>query len=221
MLGVALAETLARPTGRRIVRRPARFVLVAEIVVLVIVGALPPQVPDQVVTAAIAFMSALQVSTFRSLRGIDCSSTLTTSNLRTLVAKAYLWCADHDATARRQAARIGAVVAGFGVGAAVGALAPIFWSSCGVDDSGHAGPRARRHRHGNGDPLPPKAVRGSMRPESTPTNLPGLEAPYGIETIDDHSDQDNGPGRTAQRSHSHETERGGASGSCHGGYQVR
>jgi uncharacterized membrane protein YoaK (UPF0700 family) len=122
MLGVALAETLARPTGRRIVLRPARFVLVAEIVVLLIVGALPPQVPDQVVTTAIAFTSALQVSTFRSLQGIDYSTTLTTSNLRTLVAKAYLWRADHDVTAGRQAARIGAVVAGFGVGAAVGAL---------------------------------------------------------------------------------------------------
>jgi uncharacterized membrane protein YoaK (UPF0700 family) len=50
------------------------------------------------------------------------STTLTTSNLRTLVAKASLWRTDHDVTARRQAARIGAVVAGFGVGAAVGAL---------------------------------------------------------------------------------------------------
>jgi uncharacterized membrane protein YoaK (UPF0700 family) len=157
MVGVALAETLARPTARRIVRRPARFVLVAEIVVLVIVGALPPQVPDQVVTAAIAFTSALQVSTFRSLQGIDYSTTLTTSNLRTLVAKAYLWRADHDATARRQAARIGAVVAGFGVGAARGSrMHPYLWSSCGVGGSGHADPRARRHRHGNGDPLPPK-----------------------------------------------------------------
>src|SRR3984885_11036617 len=43
LLGIALAEMLARPAGRRIVRRPARFVLVAEIVVLVIVGALPPE----------------------------------------------------------------------------------------------------------------------------------------------------------------------------------
>ena len=111
MLGVALAETLARPAGRRIVRRPARFVLVAEIVVLAIVGALPPQVPDQVVTAAIAFASALQVSTFRSLQGIDYSTTLTTSNLRTLVAKAHRWCVEHDAQAGRQAARIAAVVA--------------------------------------------------------------------------------------------------------------
>lgn len=73
-------------------------------------------------TAAIAFTSALQVSTFRSLQGVNYSTTLTTSNLRTLVAKAYLWRADHDATTRRQAARIGAIVAGFGVGAAVGAL---------------------------------------------------------------------------------------------------
>jgi hypothetical protein len=31
----------------------------------------PPQVPDQVVTAAIACTSALQVLTFRSLQGID------------------------------------------------------------------------------------------------------------------------------------------------------
>ena len=43
MLGVAVAETLARPATRRIVRRPARFVLGAEIVVLIVVGALPRQ----------------------------------------------------------------------------------------------------------------------------------------------------------------------------------
>ena len=122
MLGVAVAETLARPAARRIVRRPARFVLGAEIAVLITVGALPRQVPDQVVTAAIAFTSALQVSTFRSLQGIDYSTTLTTSNLRTLAAKAYLWRADHDVTAGRQAARISAVVASFGAGAGVGAL---------------------------------------------------------------------------------------------------
>lgn len=48
---------------------------------------------------------------------------------------------------------------------------PFFWSSCGSGGSGHAGPRARRHRHGNGDPLLPKAVRGSMRPESPRTTF--------------------------------------------------
>src|ERR1700689_3340604 len=43
MLGVALAETLARPAARPAFRRPAGTVLVAKTVVLVIVGALPPQ----------------------------------------------------------------------------------------------------------------------------------------------------------------------------------
>jgi uncharacterized membrane protein YoaK (UPF0700 family) len=38
MLGVALAETLAQPAVRRIVRRPTRWVLIAEIVVLAAVG---------------------------------------------------------------------------------------------------------------------------------------------------------------------------------------
>lgn len=83
MLGAALAETLARPTGRRIVLRPARFVLVAEIVVLLIVGALPPQVPDQVVTTAIAFTSALAIAWVTARPGV--SSTIlgarTTSQL--------------------------------------------------------------------------------------------------------------------------------------------
>jgi hypothetical protein len=162
MLGIAVAETLARPTARRIVRRPARFVLATEIVVLIVVGVLPRQVPDQVVTAAIAFASALQISTFRSLEGVDYSTTLTTSNLRTLVAKAYSWRADHDVTAGRQAARISAVIAGFAVGAGVGALCTHFFGPTGgVGGSGHAGPRARRHRHRNGDPLPPRPVRGS------------------------------------------------------------
>jgi uncharacterized membrane protein YoaK (UPF0700 family) len=73
------------------------------------------------------WQAALQISTFRSLQGIDYSTTLTTSNLRTLVAKAYRWRADHDATAGRQAARIAAVVTGFGVGAAVGALCTRFF----------------------------------------------------------------------------------------------
>jgi uncharacterized membrane protein YoaK (UPF0700 family) len=127
MLGIAVAETLARPAARRMVRRPARFVLGAEIVVLIVVGALPRQVPNEVVTAAIAFTSALQISTFRSLQGVDYSTTLTTSNLRTLVTKAYRWRADHDVTAGRQAAGISAVIAGFGVGAGVGALCTHFW----------------------------------------------------------------------------------------------
>jgi hypothetical protein len=154
------------------------LVLVAEIVVLVIVGALPAQVPNQVVTAAIAFTSALQVSTLRSPQGVDYGTTLTTSNLRTLVAKAYRWCADHDATAGRQAARIGAVVAGFGVGAGVRALCTHFLvhMRCGLQRpcwSSRSPPSTS-----NGAPLPPKAAganAATTRPhEMEQTRVSGL-----------------------------------------------
>lgn len=122
LLGVALAQTLAQPAVRKVVRRPTRWVLVAEIVVLAAVGARPGWVPRQVVPGVIAFAAAVQVSTFRSLNGVEYSSTLTTSNLRTLTAKVYQWRAGHDAASRRQAAVLACIVVAFAVGAGVGGL---------------------------------------------------------------------------------------------------
>ena len=83
MLGVALAQLLAQPTVRRIVRRPTRWFLIVEIAVLAAVGVTSGSVPSRVVPGVIAFAAAAQVSTFRSLDGVEYSSTLTTTNLRT------------------------------------------------------------------------------------------------------------------------------------------
>jgi uncharacterized membrane protein YoaK (UPF0700 family) len=62
------------------------------------------------------------VSTFRSLDGVEYSSTLTTSNLRTLTAKLYQWRARHDTAARHEAALMAYIVGAFAVGAGVGGL---------------------------------------------------------------------------------------------------
>jgi uncharacterized membrane protein YoaK (UPF0700 family) len=98
ILGLALAEMLAQPTIRKVVRRPTRWVLIAEIAVLAAVGATPGWVPSGVVTGAIAFVSAAQISTFRSLEGIAYSSTITTANLRTVITKIFEWRAGHELT---------------------------------------------------------------------------------------------------------------------------
>ena len=55
LLGVTVAEWLGRPAAHRIVKRPTRLALGAEILVLGVAGLVPSWVPDQVVTAAIAF----------------------------------------------------------------------------------------------------------------------------------------------------------------------
>lgn len=122
VLGVALAETLAQPAVRRIVRRPTRWVLIAEIVVLAAVAAVPGGIPSRVVPGAIAFVAAVQISTFRSLDGVEYSSTLTTSNLRALTVNILTWRTGHDPTARHYAALVGSIIAAFAVGAGVGAL---------------------------------------------------------------------------------------------------
>lgn len=122
VLGVALAQMLAQPAVRRIVRRPTRWVLIAEIVVLAVVGAAPGSVPVRVVPGVIAFAAAAQVTTFRSLNGVEYSSTLTTANLRALTVNLFEWRTGHDPAARRHAALLGCIVAAFAVGAGVGGL---------------------------------------------------------------------------------------------------
>jgi uncharacterized membrane protein YoaK (UPF0700 family) len=120
MLGVALAQTLAQPAVRRIVRRPTRWVLIAEIVVLAAVAAVP--LPSRVVPGAIAFVAAVQVSTFRSLHGVEYSSTFTTSNLRAVTANIFAWRTGHDPASRHRAALLASVIAAFAAGAGVGGL---------------------------------------------------------------------------------------------------
>jgi uncharacterized membrane protein YoaK (UPF0700 family) len=122
MLGVTLAQTLAQPAVRRIVRRPTRWVLIAEIVVLAAAGARPGWVPSRVVPGIIAFAAAAQVSTFRSLDGVEYSSTLTTSNLRALVTNIFKWRTSRDPAARHRAALLALVTAAFAIGAGVGGL---------------------------------------------------------------------------------------------------
>jgi uncharacterized membrane protein YoaK (UPF0700 family) len=118
--GVDRGQTLAQPAVRRIVRRPTRWVLIAEIVVLAAVAAVP--LPSRVVPGAIAFVAAVQVSTFRSLHGVEYSSTFTTSNLRAVTANIFAWRTGHDPASRHRAALLASVIAAFAVGAGVGGL---------------------------------------------------------------------------------------------------
>jgi uncharacterized membrane protein YoaK (UPF0700 family) len=122
MLGVALAQTLAQPAVRRIVQRPTRWVLIAEIGVLAAVGAMPCWRPSRVVPGAISFVAAAQVSTFRSLPGGEYSSTLTTSNLRALIVNLCEWRTSHDPASWHHATHLAAVLVAFAVGAGVGGL---------------------------------------------------------------------------------------------------
>jgi len=117
---VFTAEAVSRPAVARIVRRPVRAVLVIEIVVLAIVGFVPTSVPNPVVTIAISFVAALQVTTFRVLVDQAFSTTMTTGNLRSLSQAAFHRIADGDRAAGARALNFGFVIAGFLCGAILG-----------------------------------------------------------------------------------------------------
>src|SRR5262249_7206702 len=86
----------------------------------------PGPIPSRVVPGAIAFVAAAQVSTFRSLLGVEYSSTLTTSNLRDLTVNIFRWRTGRDLAARHHAALLALIIAAFAVGAGVGGLCTRF-----------------------------------------------------------------------------------------------
>ena len=122
LLGVAVTELLALPRVRALVKRPTRVVLISEIFVLAIVGALPNGASSVLVTAAVAFVAFLQVSTFRKVGNTPYGSTLTTNNLRNFVSGVFAWLVGHKSAARRDTLRLGGVITAFVAGAALGAL---------------------------------------------------------------------------------------------------
>lgn len=123
VLGLVAAEWLAAHRRLPGLADPTRIVLLAEIAVLVGVAALPASVPTLATTMAVAFVAALQVTTFRLVRDTTYSTTMTTGNLRTLVTAAYEWLSGYDRTQRVVALRLSVIVLAFAAGAGIGAVA--------------------------------------------------------------------------------------------------
>lgn len=122
LLGLLAAEVLAAHRHRHRLPDPTRAVLLVEVVVLLGVAALPPGAPSPWTTTAVAFVAALQVTTFRLVGETAYSTTMTTGNLRTLVTAAYEWLSGYDRTQRVVARRLTVIVLAFTGGAALGAV---------------------------------------------------------------------------------------------------
>lgn len=138
VLGVVVAETLARPRVAAALRRPARMALLLEIVVLVIVGFLPRGVPDSLIVIMIAFTASVQVTTFRTLIIWPYNTAMVTGNLRTAAQAAYAAVADRDPDAVRKTRSFSIIIISFVIGAFAGGWLTLhvgrhaIWISAGV-----------------------------------------------------------------------------------------
>lgn len=104
----------------------ARVSLGVEVVLLLVVAALPPSFADLPIVLGIAFVAALQTSSFPRVEGAAYSSVMTTGNLRRMAEALFAGAMPpRDPAAPRQARSFAAICATFGLGAGIGALATV------------------------------------------------------------------------------------------------
>ena len=121
-LGVAAAEWVKLRYKDKTVRFHWRQLVVLTEILLVAAVAFLPQAANTLVNTIVSFICALQVESFRKLRGSAFATTMCTGNLRSATEQFVRWRSDADAEALAKARRYAAIIAWFIAGAAIGVL---------------------------------------------------------------------------------------------------
>ncbi len=131
--GVAAAHAVKEKPLKRLIRYPARASLGVEIIFLLIVAFLPKSVPDMAVVVGIAFVAAVQGTTFTRIGRFAFTSVTTSANLRhfteALAATVLFKAGRHI---RREAYFFAAICLSFFVGAMCGALVTVHFGHAGI-----------------------------------------------------------------------------------------
>lgn len=104
-----------------------QFVVLTECMVVLLATIIPQGDLDPLVNCMIAFISAMQVQTFRKFRGCACATTMCTGNLRSGVEALYFHLADKEPGSLDRAKVYFGLIAFFVTGAVISSLlAPLF-----------------------------------------------------------------------------------------------
>lgn len=125
-LGVLAAEWIRKHSAGKWVRWE-HIILLVEILLLFIIGFLPPQMPNAVVIVTISFICSMQVHSFRRIKGAPYATTVCTGNLRSAAENFFKFCTEKDMQAWRRFLRYMLIIACFCVGAFFGAVLSGIW----------------------------------------------------------------------------------------------
>ncbi|WP_338447731.1 YoaK family protein [Niallia oryzisoli] len=124
--GEIVSEIVKIERVREVVYSYRRSILILECMILMIVGMLPPAVPNIVVTVCIAFVSSLQISTFNKIEKWAYNSTMTTGNLRTATQAAYSAFIEKSREAKQQFKDFATIILSFLFGALAGTFSTTY-----------------------------------------------------------------------------------------------
>lgn len=122
VIGVIVAEAIKNNSSHIFTIDWKREILILEIIVLFIVGLIPDNIPNIVVTVTISFVASVQVSSFRKLVDSPYSTTMCTGNLRSASQAAYIAFTRKDHKAAIQAIRFLMIIFSFLLGGFLGGL---------------------------------------------------------------------------------------------------
>ena len=128
-LGVLAAEWIRKPSSAKRVMQWEHIILLVEILLMLVIGFLPVQMPNAVVNVTISFICSMQVHSFRRMKGAPYATTVCTGNLRSAAENFFLFCTEKDVEAWRRFLRYMLIIACFCVGAFLGAVLSGIWQT--------------------------------------------------------------------------------------------
>ena len=137
LLGIYIAECVHRHFKRMEKVHWRQLIILAEIILLFAVGFLPQSV-NTLANALVSFVCAMQVQTFRKVRGHAYASTMCIGNMRSGTEALCVYFHTHDREVLYKALTYFGVIGLFAVGAGLGALLTAhfaergIWVSCGL-----------------------------------------------------------------------------------------
>ena len=88
-IGVFITEVLKKYFSSREFAMYEHWIIAIEVLLLLIIGFIPPSMPDGVVNVTISFVCSLQVNSFRKIKNLPYATTMCTGNLRSGTEKLF------------------------------------------------------------------------------------------------------------------------------------
>lgn len=105
LLGAVVSEALPTGIRRRRMLRWDTLLIGFEILVLLLMGLVPPSWPVQIVQVSINFIASMQYNTFRQAEGVPIATTFITNHVRQIGVQAVTSLHRHDRKAGKRALR--------------------------------------------------------------------------------------------------------------------
>lgn len=100
--------------------------LATEIILIFVVGLIPNQY-DTIANIIVPFTCAIQISTFRKVKGYACATTMCTGNLRVATESLFGFIASKDKNQLKKSLTYYVVITFFLIGAIIGLVSCKFW----------------------------------------------------------------------------------------------